>query len=589
MKKYNTKWDLTLLYKNEKDPQIEKDAKTIEKQCELFEKKYKKASFTRSPEELAKAISDYEKLNTELDASKPWWYFALRADLNGEDATAQASVTKFQQRITKAGNKIAFFTLTIGKIPPSKQKLFLKNKNLAPYSYFLKRIFEVSKYDMTEKEEQLKDLLSQTSYDMWVSGQQKMLNQQTVPYKNKSIPLSQAMNILSDLPTKERRALHNKINMVLKANSYFAEAEINAIYNYKKVLDERRGLAKPYSSTVLRYQNDEKTIEALIQTVTKGFSVSRRFYKLHKKLLGESSLALADRASKIGEIKKKFDFDTSVEIVKNAFTKIDKKYADTLDSFLAHEQIDAYSKKGKKNGAYCWGAGLLPTFVLLNHADNIRSVETLAHEMGHAIHTESTKALPPFYRHYTTATAEVASTFFEQVVIADMENLLSDNEKIIFLHNRIMGDMSTIFRQIAFFNFELELHNRIRKEGQVSKEEMAKMMSQHLRSYLGNDVHITDDDGYFFVYLSHIRRFFYVYSYAYGQLISRAMFENWKKDPNYAQKVEKFLTAGKSMSPKDIFNSIGIDTGKPEFFEAGIKSIENDIKKLEQLAKKIKN
>ena len=423
---------------------------------------------------------------------------------------------------------------------------------------------------------------------MWVSGQQKMLSQQTVEYNKKKITLSQAFNILSDLPTKKRRSLYTKINIVLKENSYFAEAEINAIYNYKKVLDERRGFAKPYSDTVLSDQNDEKTVEALIHAVTKGFRISKRFYKLHKKLLSESSFELSDRAVKIGEIKKKFDFNKSVEIVKKAFAKIDKKYENILDSFIENRQIDVYSKKGKNSGAYCWGAGMLPTFILLNHADNIMSVEILAHEMGHAIHTESSKKQAPLYRLYTMATAEVASTFFEQVVIDDMENLLSDNEKIIFLHNRIMGDMSTIFRQVAFFNFELELHTRIRNEGQVSKEEIAKLMSKHLRSYLGSDMKITNDDGYLFVYFSHMRRFFYVYSYAYGQLISRVLFENWKHDPSYSKKIEKFLTAGKSMSPKDIFKSIGIDTGNPAFFEAGIKSIENDIKKLESLAKKSK-
>ena len=106
-----------------------------------------------------------------------------------------------------------------------------------------------------------------------------------------------------------------------------------------------------------------------------------------------------------------------------------------------------------------------------------------------------------------------------------------------------------------------------------------------MKSYLGDAVEVTDDDGYFFVNWSHIRRFFYVYSYAYGQIISKALFANWKKDPAYSKKIEQFLKAGRSMSPEDIFKSIGIDISKPEFFEAGLKSIEEDIKKLEKLTK----
>jgi oligoendopeptidase F len=111
-------------------------------------------------------------------------------------------------------------------------------------------------------------------------------------------------------------------------------------------------------------------------------------------------------------------------------------------------------------------------------------------------------------------------------------------------------------------------------------------MAKHLKSYMGPVVDVSDDDGYFYVYWSHIRRFFYVYSYAYGQLISKALYEKWKEDSSYADKIKQFLRAGESMSPEDIFKSIGIDTSKLGFFEAGLKSIEKDIARLEKLAGK---
>ncbi len=149
-----------------------------------------------------------------------------------------------------------------------------------------------------------------------------------------------------------------------------------------------------------------------------------------------------------------------------------------------------------------------------------------------------------------------------------------------------MGDISTIFRQIACFNFEVELHKRIRSEGQISKEEIAKLLKKHLESYMGDAINVTEDDGYFFVNWSHIRRFFYVYSYAYGQLISRSFFENWKKDNKYINKIDFFLSAGGSMSPEDIFKKAGINIKDPKFFLSGLKSIEKDIDKLEMLISK---
>lgn len=584
---YKTEWNLGLLYTGDKDTAIERDLKAIETACGIFEKKYKKADYTATPQKLAKALADYEKLALTLNGHKPWWYFALKIHLNADNAFASAASTKFEQRLTLAGNKVAFFDLNIAKITKSDQKKFLSDPHLASYAYMLKKIFDAAKYNLTEKEEQLTSLLSQTSYTMWVDGQEKLLNQQTVMFKNEHIPVSQAFSILPDLPKQDRRDLQEKLNAALKSISHFAEAEINAVYNFKKTMDDMRGYATPYTKTVLGYENDIKTIEGLVNLVTKNFTLSRRFYKVHAKLLGEKKLVFADRSAKVGVIKKKFDFQESVAIVRNVFNDIDPKYATMLDDFLRDGQIDVYPRKGKSGGAFCWSTGKNPVYVLLNHTDDIRSVETLAHEMGHAIHYTLSKTQPMHYQDFTMSTAEVASTFFEQAVSAELEKHLSADEYVVFLHNKIMGDIATVFRQIACFNFEKELHEKIRKEGKVAKKDIALLLAKHMNAVTGPVLTMTEDDGYFFVKWSHIRNFFYVYSYAYGQLISRALYEKWHADPSYAKKIEQFLSAGGSQSPEAIFKSIGIKTDTA-FFSAGLKSIERDIAHLEKLANKKK-
>lgn len=579
-----TTWDLSVFYKNEKDPKIEKDIKVAEKAIADFEKKYRNKDYISTPKKLLQALKDQNLLNDAISNVKGELYFHYRSDLNSEDSIAQAMSTKISNRLTNSLNKLVFFDISISKIPTKDQKNFLQDKSLEPYRYMLKNIFENAKYILTEKEEQLVGLLSSTSYGMWVDGQDKLLSQQVVDFKGEKLPVAKAMSMVSNLEKKDRHELSEKINNVLKSISHFAEAEINAVYNFKKVMDERRGFKKPYDSTFLSYQNDEKTILLLIDVVTKGFKISQRFYRLHARLLKEKKLLVSDRGVKIGEINKKFDFDTSVAFVGEVFAKVGPKYKEIFDKIL-DGQTDVYPKKGKTGGAYCSGNYNSPTLVLLNHTDDLRSLETLAHEMGHAVHTELAKSQPSWYQNYSISTAEVASTFFEQVAVAEIENQLTDDEKVILLHNQLMGDVSTIFRQIACFNFELELHNRIRSEGQLSKEEIAKLLKKHLQSYLGDVFDVTDDDGYYFVNWSHIRRFFYVYSYAYGQLISRALFENWKKDKSYADKIEQFLSLGGSMSPEDIFKKVGINVKDPKFFESGLRSIEKDIERLEKLTK----
>ena len=581
---YKQNWDLELLYKNENDPEIEKDLKCIEKVCDKFERKYKKSNFIKTPESLTQALDDINDVIKKLKSNKPLIYFSLRSDTNSNDKVAIARMTQYEQRITVATNKLTFFDLAIAKIPKSSQKKYLQHKVLQKYSYMLKHIFDESQYNLTEQEEQLKSLLSQTSYTMWVDAQEKLLTQQSIIHKGKTLTLSQVMGRISDVGRIERQELSKKLNKKLKSVSYFAGAEVNAVYNYKKIMDERRGYKNPYSATVLRYEHDEKTVEALVSIVTKYFKISHRFYKLQARLLKQKKLTMADRSAQIGNINEKFTFPRSINIVRETFLNIGERYVNIFDTFLKNGQIDVFPKKGKKSGAYCCGANELPTFLLLNHADNIHSVGTLAHEMGHAIHAELSRKQPLWYRGHTIVTAEVASTFFEQAVLDSIQNKLSKKEKIIFLHNKLLNDISTIFRQVACFNFELDLHKQIRSKGQISASDIAMCMQKHLKSYVGSAIDVIQDDGYYFVTWSHIRAFFYVYSYAFGQLVSRVLYENWKKDNTYIKKVEQFLSAGKSKSPYEIFKSIGIDTSNPKFFEDGLKSIEQDIKYLEKLS-----
>jgi len=362
---------------------------------------------------------------------------------------------------------------------------------------------------------------------------------------------------------------------------------VNAIVLNKKINDELRGYEKPYSATVLGYQNQEKTVEALVEAVNAHQSISHRFYKLKAEMLGLTHLEYADRNASIGKNKKKITFNDAVSVVRKSFKRIDPEYEEILNRFLEKGQIDVYPKLGKTGGAYCSGNINAPTLVLLNQVDTLDSLMTLSHEMGHAIHTELSKeAQPPLYKHYTISAAEVASTLFEQFVFDDIFETLSEKEKFVALHNQVSDDIQTIFRQIACFNFELELHTTIRAKGSLPKEEIALLMNKHMKAYLGPAFKLTDLDGYFFVWWSHIRNFFYVYSYALGKLTSKALYRKYKADPKFASQIKQFLKAGGSASPEDIFRSIGVDITTPEFFKEGLAEVEANLTQLEKLFKK---
>jgi oligoendopeptidase F len=344
-----------------------------------------------------------------------------------------------------------------------------------------------------------------------------------------------------------------------------------------------RGFKHSYSATILGYQNDEESIINFVNTVTKHFDISHRFYRLKAKLLKLKKLEYADRAANVGKVSIKPTFPESLGLLRNAFEKADPKFREILDDYIQNGQIDVYPKKGKRGGAYCSGDINMPTFVLLNHIDSLDAYKTFAHEMGHAIHTELSKSQPVLYQNYTISVAEVASTFFENIAFEEIFPRLSKKEQTIALHDRLNDAISTIFRQVAVFNFELEMHTLIREKGAISKEEFALLHNKHMKSYLGPLFNLKELDGYFFVSWPHLRYFFYVYSYAYGELISSALYKKYKEDKNYIHQIEKFLSAGGSKSPEEIFKAIGIDTSKPGFFEQGLKNVEDDIRKLEKL------
>jgi len=554
-----------------------------------FEKKYsKRTNYLKSERKLLGALRDYEKLLRTVGPAKPLLYYFYTKELDSSNSNAEARLNKLSNELTNYENKVVFFDLALGKISSPLQKKFLKALKLKKYHYFLKKTFETSKYDLSEPEEKILNLKSMPSHSLWVDGVEKLLNKQTVRFRGKALPIVEAQNKVNNLKTKERRTLQDAIMEKLYGMSDFAESEINAVVLNKKINDELRGLKEPYSATILGYENDEKSVLQLVDTITKHFRIANRFYKLKAKLLKLKHLEYADRSAHIGKTSKKINFIKAYTMLHEVFAQVDPAYAEILDRFLKNGQIDVYPNVGKSGGAYCSSNLKTSTLVLLNHTNDFKSFLTFAHEMGHAVHAEMSKKQPLLYQGHSTAVAETASTLFEQLAFERVFQTLSDKEKIVALHDKINDDISTIFRQIAFFNFELELHNTIREKGALSKEKIVKLLNKHMKKYLGPACKLKDLDGYFFVQVSHFRRFFYVYSYAYGQLISKALCQKFIEDNIYRKEIRSFLTAGQSKSPEQIFRDIGIDTTKPDFFKQGLQNkglqnIEKDVKRLEKL------
>ena len=155
------------------------------------------------------------------------------------------------------------------------------------------------------------------------------------------------------------------------------------------------------------------------------------------------------------------------------------------------------------------------------------------------------------------------------------------------LMEKLNGEIASIFRQTAFYNFETQLHGEFRKKGYLSKENIGELFKEHMSSYLGEFVDTSSSDNWW-IYVPHFRYIFYVYSYVSGELISKSLQSKVKQNPKFIEKVKEFLSAGTSDSPKNIFLNLGIDISKKDFWLQGLNEIESLLNETENLARKLK-
>ncbi len=594
IKNIKTDWDFSYIYKDIYDKKIDIELKNIDFLHTEFAKRYEDKKYIKNAKDLKKAIDDYSEL---IEKTSPifLWYIGIQKELNAIDKDIEIRYKKLESEYTKIVQKTLFFTLNIAQIDKEKQEKYIKDKNLKIYNYFLKNIFDNSKYNLSEKEEKILIEKQQVSHDAWITFQTAYKNSQKVKHGKKEISIAEAMAIKSSLPRKERRSLHKEIMNTYKNISFVAEAELNAVIKNKNIDDTLRGYTKPYEETIYAYHNTISEIENLVKAVNSYNHISHEFYSLKTKVLNEAEnsqdnfITMADINTSVEKYKKSkkeknISLEKCIELLHNVFDNADIEFSNLFRKYYTEGHIDFFPKQGKSVGAFCSGIKGSQTKVLVNYSGSFKDIMTLAHEMGHAFHTDFSKKQIPIYQKYTISVAEVASTFFENIVIDYLiENAKTEEEKKDLLFAKIEENIGTIFSQIAYFEYEKKLHEEIKKHGYIKKEYMAELFRKCRASYLGDSVKIEDEDGYGYVYISHFRYFFYTYAYAYGQIIANALYFEYKKDKKFIEKIKKFFEAGKSMSPEDIFSSIGVDIKKPDFFKKGLKVIEKDIEKYKNM------
>ncbi len=592
----NTKWDFRDLFANDGDSKIEENRKVTEEKTKAFVSKWKpRTDYLEDPKVLADALAEYEEWSRSYagGGNEPY-YFWLRFTQNQTDTTVKARMQLADDFAKKLSNEIRFFSLNVSKIPEEKQQQFLLAPELQQYKHYLETSFAEAKYLLTDREEMIMSMKSSTSYSNWVDMLETFLVKEEREVldedgKKAKKDFSSILTLISNKDKKIRDTSAKAFNDILSKYAEVAEVELNNVVNNKKNDDIIRTVPRPDATRHIADDVETEMVDAMLAAVEKRFDISARWYSLKAKLLGLPKLEYHERNVEYGEVTTKYSWEDSVALVRNVFANLDPDFERIFNEFLEKGRFDVFPEKGKSSGAFCAHYLITqPTYILLNHTDKLRDVLTLAHEVGHGINNELVRAKQhALYFGTPTSTAEVASTFMEDFVLEELMKKADEKEQLTLRVMKMDEEVSTIFRQVACYRFEQALHERIRKEGYLSLADIGKLFSGKMAAYMGSSVEQSPGAENWWIYWSHIRNYFYVYSYASGLLISKNLQHNVRKDKSYTARVKEFLAAGYSESPKNIFSKMGVDITATTFWEEGLAAIDEELKKTEELYEKI--
>ncbi len=593
---YKTKWDLSLISNTNKDYNINENLDHIAKENYGFIDKWKdRSDYLVDPVILKEALDDYEHLEATCGTSgEVGTYYWLKQSLDQNDVDIKAKLNKLNEISTKVANGIEFFIYKLSKVDVETQKKFLESSVLQDYRHFLELLFSSAKYLLTEKEEKLLNLLSKSSYSNWIDMVSEFLSKEEVECKTvgggtKTVAFGELFSLMKSPEKSVRDGAASKFNEILKKYADTAEHEINSILENKQVQDDLRGIDRPDFLRHLEDDIDSETVDTLLNAVESRFDISKRYFELKAKLFGVDKLAYHERDMEYGPISKKYSFEEAINLVAEVYGKLDPEFKKILLNFVKVGRIDAFPKKGKIYGNFFVDFLITqPSYVLLNFTENLDAVISLAHEMGHAINKELMKVKENALNFESPeCLGEVASTFFEDFVLEKLAEDTTDEMKLSLMMARLDYAISSIHSQVACYRFEQELHTTFKEKGYLSKDEISAIFEKHMKAYIGDFVEQSDGSENWWVCWEHIRTFFYVYSYASGLLVSKALQKMVREDPTYIKKIKQFFSVGTSKSPKEIFADLGIDISKKAFWDQGLAEIDSLLNETYDLAKKL--
>ena len=583
-------WRLDDLYAGREDPRIAADMDRAEQLNRELARLEGRLIATRArPAELGGIID--RGIELYEGATNAMWTVGAFAALSASVARDDPAWSKFESDLRTRSAHIAslslFFTLEINRLEDDELEMALKaNKSAQRWRPWLRRVRAGRPHELSADLEKL--LLDKApAVANWGRLTDETLARMTARVGGETLTLNDLLNRMSGPDAEVRKAAAAALAKALGGRAPQLALSLNTLAFEKQVEDRWRKFATPAASRHLANEVDAEAVGALEAAVVDAYEpVSHRYYALKARAMGRTHLDHWDRNSPLDSAQPRlYAWDEAKGIVLDSFEALAPQFADTARTFFAQPWIDARPRPGKQMGAYSHSVTAeRHPYVFLNYMGERRDVLTLAHELGHAIHQTMCRPLGTLLADTPLTLAETASIFGEGLVFEKLLAEASKGERRGLLAGKIEDGINTVIRQIAFHRFETRFHTA-RQQGELSADEIGALWMQMMSESLGPAVRLDKGYRHYWAYISHfVHAPFYVYAYAFGDLLVRALMEKRREDPKaFAPVYEKLLSAGGTRTYVEALAPFGLDPRRKEFWAAGTRQLERLVDEFESL------
>ncbi|MDO4415676.1 MAG: oligoendopeptidase F [Erysipelotrichaceae bacterium] len=581
------KWDLSALF--ESDAEWEKELAAIdEKIAEIpaWQSKLNTAANIR-------AFLD-ERTALSLKLEDLFTYAFLRNSEDTRASDAQSMYARAYSKVVQAESAAAFFRPEVLSLGEEKLKEIIKDECLKPYEFMMNDLLRMAAHTLSDKEEQL---LAAFGEALGASGRiaetlmdADMVYDSVKDKDGNDREVSDASYILLQSDS-DRILRENAFRSYYKSYKQHINTYAAAYSGCVKAMTTEAAFRKFESSRAMSLANDNIPLtvyDNLIATVHKHMDTMHRYVRLRKRILGVDELHYYDvYAPLAGDVKKRYTYDEAKELVLKAVSPLGEDYCNTVRQAFRDRWIDVYPNTGKSGGAYSSGTYNSRPYIMMNFTGTLDSVSTIAHEMGHSMHSWNTNhTQPPHYADYTMFVAEVASTVNENLLIEQLLKEESDpKEKMALLNQYLEGFKGTVYRQTMFAEFEMKAHAMAERGESLDQAALCAIYKDLIAQYFGEDLVIDDEVQYEWSRIPHFYRPFYVFVYATGYCTASALSQMILNEGKPAvDRYIEFLQMGSSVYPIDELIHAGVDLNTPAPIDTALDKFAEVVAEAEKIA-----